>query len=367
MISIICPVYNIKIELFANTIACVLAQSYTDFEFLVIDDGSNKACADYLDSLKKLNDSRIKIHHKINSGVSAARNFGLDIARGEYIAFVDDDDDIPDFFLESAYNIAQKTNADIIYGFLERISVESTSTKTDFQVRTRINHTDNEAAATLDSTDNSGVEYLLYKDKDIDKVKMSLLGYSTETFGKKIHTGPCARLFSKRVIGDTRFPIDLKYNEDNIFNRRVLSKAGKVAVCDEIWYYYLQNAQSAVNTAHKNPQLYYEQIINFWNQLYDLNQAESAAVQTVASGNAIDLYTVFIYNGLLPSELTIREKIDYLKKLRAHKLIQSAINDLKKDSSFLSRGQRIKFFFIKRRLYLLLLIFAGIWRKNKSW
>ena len=89
-ISIIIPVYNAE-KYLRRCIESVLSQSFTDFELILVDDGSRDfsphICDDYAQK-----DSRVKVIHKANGGVIAARNDGLDIAKGEYVTFIDSDD-----------------------------------------------------------------------------------------------------------------------------------------------------------------------------------------------------------------------------------------------------------------------------------
>ncbi len=89
-VSVIVPVYKVE-KYLPECIESVLAQTFTDFELILVDDGSpdnsGKICDDYA-----ARDSRIRVFHKENGGVSSARNLGLDNARGEWIAFVDSDD-----------------------------------------------------------------------------------------------------------------------------------------------------------------------------------------------------------------------------------------------------------------------------------
>ena len=90
LISVITPIY--KAERFLDKcISSVLTQSYTNFELLLIDDGSPDNSGAICDKYAK-NDSRIKVFHKKNGGVSSARNYGLDLAQGEFILFLDSDD-----------------------------------------------------------------------------------------------------------------------------------------------------------------------------------------------------------------------------------------------------------------------------------
>ena len=90
IVSVIVPVYNTE-KYLPECIESVLFQSYTDFELLLIDDGSTDGSGLICDEYAR-KDFRIKVVHKSNGGVSSARNEGLDIARGEYVCFVDSDD-----------------------------------------------------------------------------------------------------------------------------------------------------------------------------------------------------------------------------------------------------------------------------------
>ncbi|MEG1313359.1 MAG: glycosyltransferase, partial [Bacilli bacterium] len=89
-LSIIVPVYNVD-KYINKCIESILAQTFTDFELLLVNDGSLDSSGSICDEYEK-KDSRIKVFHKENGGVSSARNLGLENARGEWIAFVDGDD-----------------------------------------------------------------------------------------------------------------------------------------------------------------------------------------------------------------------------------------------------------------------------------
>lgn len=105
-ISVIVPVYKVE-KYLPECIESVLAQTFTDFEFILVDDGSpdnsGKICDDYA-----ARDSRIRVFHKENGGVSSARNLGVRQARSEYIAFLDSDDWWKPEFLEKMFALAQK-------------------------------------------------------------------------------------------------------------------------------------------------------------------------------------------------------------------------------------------------------------------
>lgn len=100
MISVVIPLYNKETSI-ANTLNCVLAQTYQDFEIVVVDDGSTDNSAAIVDTFK---DRRIRLIPQSNGGVSAARNTGIREAKGEYVAFLDADDK---WLVEHLENIVQ--------------------------------------------------------------------------------------------------------------------------------------------------------------------------------------------------------------------------------------------------------------------
>lgn len=109
-ISIIVPVFNAKAYI-EKCITSILSQTFHNFELIIVDDGSNDGTSEICDSFS---DKRIRVIHQTNHGVSAARNYGLQHAKGAYILFVDADDTIRDNMLNLMYTSARKTDSDIV-------------------------------------------------------------------------------------------------------------------------------------------------------------------------------------------------------------------------------------------------------------
>ena len=111
MISVIMLTYN-RETLVKKAIESILAQTFEDFEFIIVDNGSNDKSGKIADDYAK-KDKRIKVTHKERGNIGSGRNAGLDVAKGDYIAFIDDDDWCEPDFLEFMYNLIIEYDADI--------------------------------------------------------------------------------------------------------------------------------------------------------------------------------------------------------------------------------------------------------------
>ena len=121
LVSIIVPIYNVQ-KYLPRCIESVLNQTYKNFELILVDDGSPDRSGDICEYYAK-KDSRIKVIHKQNGGVSSARNAGLSKMKGVYATFLDSDDFLPNTAIEILYNEMQNKNADCSIGSIKRIDV----------------------------------------------------------------------------------------------------------------------------------------------------------------------------------------------------------------------------------------------------
>jgi len=212
-ISVIVPIYNV--EKFLNvTVESIVNQTHKNLEIILVDDGSADASAGICDKWA-LKDSRIQVIHKENGGVSSARNAGLSIAAGDYIAFVDGDDYIdPDMY-------------EIMLGHIITYGADAASCG---MVRENKNAPD-------EPWGSADAEIELVDNKTLLKKVGQAIGI--------LPVSPCNKLFSRAVIGDIRFDTRFKYAEDVLFNYYVSKNIKKMATQDVPRYHYVSNAMSA--------------------------------------------------------------------------------------------------------------------------
>lgn len=213
MISIIIPVYNSE-KYLDKCIDGILTQSFSDFELLLVDDGSTDRSGNLCDEYAA-KDKRIRVIHKENGGPSAARNTGSLASSGEYITFVDSDDYIDDDYLEILYNSLISNAADISTILITEIEEDEVPVK----------HTGDYDTIVLNG--HEAILNLLYQ-KDLD----------TYTYGM---------LFKRQIILDNPFPVG-RYHEDDFTTFKYFEDAEKIVVNKCIKYYYVQHASSIMHS-----------------------------------------------------------------------------------------------------------------------
>lgn len=200
IISVIVPVYNAE-KYLRRCIDSILAQTFTDFELLLIDDGSKDRSGEICDGYAR-KDKRVKVFHKENGGVSSARNLGLDNARGEWICFCDSDDIVTQTYLSDMIGAVNEESQFVLSNY-RRIDAKGSVINLDYIV--------------LEDADM--VRYF------IDKKVFAL-------------SAPYAKLYKTDVISEyhIRFPLGIQMGEDAIFIMRYLNKITSVNVVDKCNY-----------------------------------------------------------------------------------------------------------------------------------
>lgn len=108
LISVIVPIYNVE-QWLPRCVDSILAQTYQNLEIILVDDGSPDHCGKICDNYSS-KDGRIKVIHKINGGLSDARNAALDVMQGEWVTCIDSDDFVTSDYIETLYNLCKKYN-----------------------------------------------------------------------------------------------------------------------------------------------------------------------------------------------------------------------------------------------------------------
>ncbi len=212
-ISVIVPVYNVE-KYINNTVNSIINQTYKNLEIILVDDGSPDRSPEICDEFAE-KDSRIKVIHKENGGVSSARNAGLDIASGDYIAFVDGDDYIDHDMYEIMLGHITEYGADAAACGIVRENADAP----------------NEPWGSV----NAEIEI-------VDK--QTLLKMVGQASGL-LPVSPCNKLFSKSVIGNLRFDTRFRYAEDVLFNYFVSKNVNKMVIQNVTRYHYVSNSNSA--------------------------------------------------------------------------------------------------------------------------
>lgn len=215
-ISIIVPVYNVERYL-DKCIFSILEQSFTDFELILVNDGSKDNSGMMCDGYKD-RDSRIKVIHQENSGLSAARNIGIETSEGEYVTFIDSDDFIHRNMLEILYNNILGNKADIsvcdYHLVYEGKEISKELGDNNITLYTNI----------------EGVK------KIVEKSKASMI----VAWGK---------LYTRNLFCDIRYPA-LKYHEDEFVTYKLLYKSTKIVATDAKLYYYLQRSNGITGSTY---------------------------------------------------------------------------------------------------------------------
>ncbi len=210
LISVIIPAYNIE-DYIERCLNSVCEQTYDNLEIIVVDDGSTDNTGKIVDAVAEM-DSRIIPIHKENGGVSAARNIGLDRACGDYIGFVDGDDVIEKDMYEVLLNNAIKYGADISHCGYKMVFPD----RVDYYYNT----------GQIRIQDNCQGVY--------DLVKADIVEPSLGT-----------KLFKKEIMSGIRLDVEIKINEDLLFNYYLFKKAKKSIFEDLPKYHYVIRKNSA--------------------------------------------------------------------------------------------------------------------------
>ena len=224
-ITIIIPVYNVE-NYIHKSIESILSQTLSNIEIILVDDGSTDKSGEIADFYAK-KDLRIKVIHQKNHGVSISRNVGLELAIGEYIAFIDPDDWVDDDMFEKLYCEAIQNNCDVVMcGFSKEYIKSNKSVKVFhlFQSNT-----------------------VLLKDYIKKEICSQLLKHG-------FFTSVCDKIYRRSFLEKYKIRMynDIQLREDYLFNMDIFNFAERAIYLPMPFYHYRIITNSAITKYHKN-------------------------------------------------------------------------------------------------------------------
>lgn len=212
LVSVIVPVYNVE-QYFSYCMASILEQSYKNLEIILVDDESTDSSGAMCDAYAR-QDSRVKVIHKRNGGLSSARNAGIENMTGKYVVFIDSDDYIRVDHVQLLLKYAQKDNSDLVIASYAKVAGD--------QVYNKITKPD---------------KHIIFNRNEIQY----------EMLSRKVPMYAVAKLYKAELFRDIRFP-EGKLYEDIPTSWGVSKLVDRVTYIDIPIYYYRQRLGSIVNT-----------------------------------------------------------------------------------------------------------------------
>lgn len=297
LISIVIPVYNVE-EYFRQCVDSILNQSFTNIEIIFVNDGSTDTSGQLCDEYAAL-DSRIRVIHQTNSGLSSARNKGLEVVTGNYIWFVDSDDWIAEDALKTLDFELNKSKAEMV-------------TFSNFQY--------------IESSKTT-------KDNFINKKSALIDGKAFIKSGYKLEIAPWIYVYEKDFLvkNNISFREDIKIHEDEFFLLDCFSKVNKIISIEDRLYYHRIRPNSLMRSNRIDDKVYsFSEAISFcvaskkqylFNDFWSKKQFHYQLM----------FYSLYFKNNVSHSKLLLDKikkiKVDYLSddtmKLRLLKVIHN--------------------------------------------
>lgn len=252
IISIIVPVFNAQTYL-VQTIESILAQSFVDFELILVNDGSMDASVQIM-AEAAIKDGRTHVFEQKNAGVSVARNRGLESVRGRYFMFVDADDLLHEDCLKIMYQQAQNDCADMVECGLIYF-------RQDQDPEFNVGHVDNARGFS--------------KEQSIEAF-----------FRSNITSGVCCRLYDTSSFAHIRFPQNIICAEDALYAYECLIKAQKFVILEDVLYGYRQHSSSVMASYNRQKII---DVLQILNNIYTQAKLESWFLDLQA---ALDVFLI---------------------------------------------------------------------------
>lgn len=333
-VSIIVPVYNTSINYLEQCFESIRKQSEQSYEVIIIDDGSRKETADYLNKWEE-QDQRFHVIHTPNKGVSAARNRGIKESKGKWITFIDADDYVEQDMIKTVLALAESSQSDIVMWRFDR----------DYN-------------GILRETSYVGKPEIIFEYNEIQKVERMLLNfykYADDMQFTFLATTICKLYKSSMIkLNKIAFCENVRNGEDAIFTFEAVHCAKKIIFKDIILYHYRQVAGSASN--NNNPK-----VIESWIQ----NRNELKRVLTTNglfdkykddyNYHALEVLKILLFTVIIEIKTT-RKQIEELNSLMSNQFFGKCIDNLQFNNVYGLKGKAVLFLAKKRKYHLLVLM-----------
>lgn len=292
LVSVVVPVYNVE-KYLRRCVDSILAQTYTNLEIILIDDGSSDSCPAICDEYAE-KDDRIKVIHKENGGVSSARNAGLRIFSGDYLTFIDSDDFVGEKYIE---NLVKNT--------ADGVGIVISSYKSV-------------------SSELKPIETALEIDKDTAVQINDKFDFTQKTINHKI----CCKLFSKYILTNLFFCEDIFFGEDTLFCAKAFQNSQTVKYITDCSYNYVVYDESL---SHGKMTAKKATLLAAWEETVNTFPEKSLSHKTCA-GFYLSTCFCFYRRALLsqgPNDDVVKYFYSLIKSDKTHSIYKIAPKTLK--------------------------------------
>lgn len=319
--SIIIPVYNAEKTL-ERCLKSINEQTFSDYEVILIDDGSSDSSLSICEKFEN-RDSRYHVIHQSNSGPSVARNAGLDVAKGEWVCFVDSDDTVEGDYLQTIFSATQESKVDVV--FMGYYKLYENGEKVSF---------------IPNDTYESKTQTLIYLSE------RDMFGYTW------------IKCFRREIIKKCRFDSSLNLFEDEVFTCQVLPRCGSVGVVQKpIYNYYTGNGNTLVGRTHDDYCLKCDKVYKAWNEMLSIESIRQSFMNKKANS-----FVSCCYYYAFERNVDIKKFFGYMREttfFQEH-------TDVSVWDELVINGNYKKLYFAKKRYQAKVYISAWIRKKGRK-
>ena len=304
LISVIVPTYNV-VNYLEKCVVSICQQTYPELEIIIVDDGATDGSGKLADTISQ-RDSRIRVLHKTNGGLSSARNAGLETAKGDYFMFIDSDDFIDEKMCETLITNAILDNSQIVECGHKKLFINNEKVEAPCETKTIM--TGREAT-------------IAYLERS-----------------KPIQSAACFACYHRSIFKDLRF-VEGRLHEDGWFKFEALYYAHKVTLIPDVLYYYVQERPGSIMTSTIRKKNVIDVLDAFEYRWHFFEKQEDDELAELSK-------FVYVKNLLSYYYIVIKRVSDKNDAKELRKMLKDKLFDYKSFvmNSPLAKGIRIKFF-----------------------